>query len=122
MPARCSALTMSRNSSTGPSGVLAGNCSRHAARRTIPGNIPSNWPAPAEQSCASNWNTGSSSTAVMPRSPQVRDLLDHAGIRAARRLRHDPELGWRVKPRDVHLVDDCPRQNGRRSGASPSQS
>ena len=41
----------------------------------------------------------------MPSCLKIRNLLDQAGIRTAR-FSETPELGWRVKPANVHLVDD----------------
>ena len=68
MPARWSALTMSRNSSSTRERRPCASCTRDAARRTRPAGSPSSSRRPPGASCGSNWKTGSSSTAVMPRS------------------------------------------------------
>ena len=104
MPARCSAFTMSRNSSSGAERVRAASC-RPVRREERDRLIAPVVEEPGGASCGSNWKTGSSSTAVTPRSCRY-GIFSISRRRCRARWRRRPELGCRVKPRDVHLVDD----------------
>src|SRR6266852_8409921 len=103
MPARCSALTMSRNSSRGPKGVLAGTVrvvggeERH---RTVAPVVDEAWRTVLSVKLEDWEQLYSGDTEIL----QIGNLGDDAGIGAPR---GQGQAGTRVprEPADVHFVN-----------------
>ena len=97
MPARCSALTMSRNSSTDAERVLpraVGRVRRKERDRLVAPVVDhARWAGLGVELEDRQQLDGRDAQVL-----QVGNLLDQPGIGAAL-VRRTPELGWRVKPR-----------------------
>ena len=117
MPARCRAFTMSRNSSTGPSGVAAravGRVRREERDRLVAPvvDLPRRARLGVELEHRQQLDGGDAELL------EIRDLLDQPGVSAAGLL---PDPGARVagEPADVHLVDDGARRRAGTAGGPP---
>ena len=96
-PARCSALTMSRNSSTAPSGSLA-RAVRLVRRKERDGRIAPVIDMSRRAILSIELEDRQKFYGGDAEILEIRDLFDQPGVCAAL-LFGNPELGWRVKPR-----------------------
>ena len=97
MPARCSALTMSRNSSSAPSGSDVASCSRGAGQKKRPAGIPNSCSSPGGRIVLVEREDRQQLDGSDAQILQIGNLLDQPGISSALG-RCDAELGCRVKP------------------------